>query len=143
MNVHSGDDVVLHAEPAEQAQVLEGPGKSRAGDLIGLLSRDFLIIEENPSFGGRVDSRDYVEQRGLSGAVGADDSDDLAFVYLDVDIRQGCEAAETLCDFLYFQNTHFLLPFPALSCLCLMYLKFTLPRIPSGLNSRMITMIAP
>ena len=69
----------------------------------GVMSTPLNVI----SAGLRLERRrNQVEQRGLAGAVGADETQNLSFVHVEVDVRHSGEAAEVLADSLTFKQVH-------------------------------------
>src|SRR5207244_366256 len=71
-------EVVEHAHTLEESDVLEGAGDAERGDVGRLEVRPVLAVENDPSLVRMVEATDRVEQRGLAGAVGTDDGQDLA-----------------------------------------------------------------
>ena len=71
-------DVVQHRELAEQADGLEGAGDAALGDQVGPQPGDVGAVQADRAAGGAQEAGDDVEQGGLAGAVGADDTEDLA-----------------------------------------------------------------
>ena len=72
------DDVLGHGEVGEGLELLEGAGHAAAGDAVGPHAGDLAAVEEDAAGVERLEAGDQVEQRGLAGAVGPDDADDLA-----------------------------------------------------------------
>ena len=70
-------DVILHRHGVEQANVLECTGNTHAVDLIDRLARGVLTIEQDGAMRGLVHLGEQVEDRGLAGTVGADETGDL------------------------------------------------------------------
>ena len=60
--------------------LLERATEAALGPRLGLEVGDVLAEQADPARGRRVEARHAVEQRGLAGAVGAEDPDDLALV---------------------------------------------------------------
>jgi hypothetical protein len=93
-DVEVGHDIQVVA----QRQVLvhgcdpEGGRGLRAADVHRLAGEEDLALV------GRVGAGDDLDQRGLAGAVVADEGDDLAGGDLEVDLRQGLHGAEPLAD---------------------------------------------
>src|SRR5688572_10299160 len=61
-------------------------------------------VEDDPSLVGMVEAADDVEERGLAGAVRADDGDDLAARDLEADLRERGQRAEAHAHALYLQQ---------------------------------------
>lgn len=70
-------DVVLHRHGVEQANVLECTGNTHAVDLIDRLARGVLTVEQDGAVRGLIHLGEQVEDRGLTGTVGADQTGDL------------------------------------------------------------------
>ena len=70
-------DVVLHRHGVEQANVLECTGNTHAVDLVDRLARGVLAVEQDGAVRGLVHLGEQVEDRGLAGAVGTDETGDL------------------------------------------------------------------
>ena len=88
--------VVEHREPAEQGDVLERARHAEGCDLARPPARDVAAFEHDAPFVRLVEAGDHVEQRGLAGAVGADDRDDAALGDVDRHAVDGGDAAEVL-----------------------------------------------
>ncbi len=87
-------DIVEHREPAEQAVDLEGAGDA-ALDPVGLRHLgDVEALEQHMSLGRPQQAGQQVDQRGLAGAVGADQGMPRAGLELEVDVARGGERAE-------------------------------------------------
>src|SRR5699024_7644379 len=78
----------------------------------GMILDDFLVVEPYAAVGGGVDPGDDVEGRGLAGAVGADEGDDLPPVHLQRQVIHRHHAAELHGDVFYpqYRFTHLCLP---------------------------------
>ena len=70
-------DVVLHRHGVEQADVLERTGDAHAVDLIDRLARGVLTVEQDGAVRGLVHLGEQVEDRGLTGTIGANQAGDL------------------------------------------------------------------
>ena len=70
-------NVILHRHGIKQANVLEGTGNTHAVDLVDRLARGVLAIEQDGAVRGLVHLGEQVEDRGLTGAVGADQTGNL------------------------------------------------------------------
>src|SRR5512143_3663728 len=77
--------VVEDGHVVEEGDVLEGPGDAQVGHLVRLHSGDLAILEVDRAALRLVDARDAVEDRGLPGAVGADDRVDAPLLHVDRD----------------------------------------------------------
>ena len=67
-------------------------------DEIGADLGDVPPLKLDLPAGGGIDARDDVEERGLAGAVGAADADDVACVNVEIEIIHRCQRAEILED---------------------------------------------
>ena len=70
-------NVVLHRHSVEQADVLESTGDAHAVDLIDRLARGVLTVEQDGAVRGLVHLGEQVEDRGLTGTIGANQAGDL------------------------------------------------------------------
>ena len=91
----SDHDVLEDRHVGEQPHVLEGASDAQRGDDAGVEANDRLSLELDLAFGGRHQTGDGVKERGLAGAIRADDADDLTFVDMEVQARQGVQATES------------------------------------------------
>ncbi len=87
-------DVVEHAHVLEQRQVLEGAADAEPGPGVGIERGDVLPAIEQLAFGRPVAARNAIDDRGLAGAVGADDREQLAVVDAKTDIGERTNATE-------------------------------------------------
>ena len=70
--------LAMIGQPSEGPHVLEGAGDAHVDDIPGLQPDDLLALEANAAGIGFQNGRDQPQQRGLAGAVGADQSQHLA-----------------------------------------------------------------
>ena len=90
-----GDEEVLEdGEAADEADVLEGAADAADRALVGPQVGHVLAADADVARGRRVEAGHAVEERGLAGAVGADEADDLVLVDGEADVLQGLQAAE-------------------------------------------------
>src|SRR5262245_55369153 len=75
---HAHEHVIEAAHLPEDAGLLEGPDEAEPRDLRHAQPRDLAAVEADRAAVYRMGAHDRVEQRGLAGAVGADEADDLA-----------------------------------------------------------------
>jgi hypothetical protein len=94
VEVAAQQQVVEHGEVLEQLDVLEGPGHAGAGDAVGLEPDQVAAGEADGALLGPVQAREAVEQRGLAGAVGTDDGEQLVGPDLERHRPQGADAGE-------------------------------------------------
>ena len=78
----------------EQLDVLEGAGDAQRGDAVRRHVGDVGAVEHQLAAGRLVDAAHQVEDRGLAGAVGADDGEDLALADVEGHAVDGLDAAE-------------------------------------------------
>ncbi len=91
----AGDlDVVQSRKVLEKADILKGPGDAPRRVGMSGLTHEILAAEENVPLRRLVDSGEHVEDRRLSGAVGADEPRQIALGEGNIEIRHGLEAAE-------------------------------------------------
>src|SRR5690606_3401057 len=86
--------VVEHAEPGEQADVLEGARDAEPADAVRALAADLAAREDDAPRARRVDAGDDVERRCLAGAVRADQRHQLVRADAQVERGDGGESAE-------------------------------------------------
>ena len=79
----------------EQAKVLKGAGDTPLGN--GSRRKASKVLAFKKDFSGIrvVDAGNTIEYGGLPGTVGTDNGQDLLLLYLEMDIREGLNAAET------------------------------------------------
>jgi hypothetical protein len=94
VQVAAEEQVVEHGEVFEQLDVLEGPGQAGPGDAVRLQPGQVAAVEADAALLGPVQARQAVEQRGLAGAVGADDGEQLARPDLEAHRAEGPDAGE-------------------------------------------------
>ena len=106
--MHADQHVLGHRHVIEEALVLERAGDAEAGNDVGGEAGDLPapVIEPNPAGGRRIDAADEVEDRRLAGAVGPDETDDLALVDSQGEIVHGPEAAEVLRQAFSLEKRH-------------------------------------
>ena len=81
--VGAEDQVLLDAHPAEHLTPFGHERDATTHQVLGLDLRDVLILERDDAAPRGKQSRNGLHERGLAGAVGADDRDDLALVDMD------------------------------------------------------------
>src|SRR5207302_11350632 len=90
----------------EQTDILERARNACGGDLVRLQAGQVAPVEHERARLGRVKSRQDVEQRGLAGAVGADQAENFAGADGKRDFRKRLHAAKALGDALGSQERH-------------------------------------
>jgi hypothetical protein len=78
----------------EQREVLEGAADAERGPGVGRETRDVAALIEQLAIGGPITAGNAVDDRGLAGAVGADDRELLAGVDREADFAERAHAAE-------------------------------------------------
>ena len=106
MAVPADQQVGQHGRILEQLDVLEGAGDAELGDLVRRHLGDVAALEEQLARGRVVEPRDQVEDRGLAGAVGADDGEDLALFDAEAHAVDRLEAAELQGDAVDREEAH-------------------------------------
>src|SRR5207245_1065343 len=76
VEVHAGDDVLNRGEVTVEADVLKGPGHAHRRDLVRPASADVDTVETDFTAVRAQLSGHQVDQCGLAGAVGADETGD-------------------------------------------------------------------
>ena len=79
------EEVLLHAEIAEDAPVFRHPAHSEAGDLVGRLPSQLTAVEADRPAGDVHQAHHGLERGGLAGAVPAQERDHLAFARAERD----------------------------------------------------------
>src|SRR4029077_14070589 len=81
--VRTDHHVLQDRERREQRQVLERPGHTDAGDLVGTQRQQVLTVEGDVALARLVETTDAVEQRGLAGTVRSDEGADVPLLDLE------------------------------------------------------------
>src|SRR5882724_1268202 len=97
-------DVVEHAHVVKQRKVLEGAADAERGPRVGVERGDVAAAIKQLAFGRPVTARDAVDDRGLAGAVRADDRKQLTVVYAKADLGERSHATETQRYPAHFQS---------------------------------------
>ena len=84
----------------EQLDVLEGARDPQPGDHMRRRAGDVLPVKQQLAFGGIIDPADQIEDRGLAGAIRADDREDLTFLDSEAHRIDRADTAEPDRDFL-------------------------------------------
>ena len=87
-------DVFQHGHLGENPDVLKGPADAHVGDLGGVLLDDALPLEGNAAGGGNQVAGDGIEECGLAGAVGTDETGKFSLIDVNADIIHSPQAAE-------------------------------------------------
>src|SRR3981081_219076 len=102
----------------EQRQILERAADAEPGPRIRIEGGDILPAIEQLAFGRPVAARDAVDDRGLAGAVGADDREQFAVVDAKTDIGERAYATKAQRHPAHFQSVfHAFPPLAALGAL--------------------------
>src|SRR5712671_5966167 len=87
-------DVIEHAHMMKQRKVLEGAADAEGRPGVGVERGDIPPAIEQLAFGRPVAARDAVDDRGLAGAVGADNREQLAVVHAKTDLGERTDATK-------------------------------------------------
>src|SRR5664279_353106 len=87
-------DVVEYRKVGKQGDVLEGAADADLGDLVRGPGQDALSLQQDVTFAGLIEPGEAIEQRGLAGAVGPDQAENLALMHVEGHAVQGDDAAE-------------------------------------------------
>ena len=87
-------DVVHHREIRKQRDVLEGAADADLGDPVRRPRQDARAFHQDVAGRRLIEPGEAVEQRGLAGAVRADQAEDLALVHVEGHAVQRDDAAE-------------------------------------------------
>ena len=88
--------VLEDGQLAEGPRDLEGAGDAPVADAVGSQPADLGVLEPDGAGGGDQRARHAVEQRGLAGAIGPDEAEDLALADGEGHGVEGGEAPELL-----------------------------------------------
>src|SRR5262249_21570026 len=89
-----GHDVVERRHALEQRHVLKSPRNATQPGLVGPHGRSRPSLEGDAALLRVIEAVDDVEQRGLAGAIGADDGADLAFADVEGNAADRLDPAE-------------------------------------------------
>ena len=96
--------VLQHRHLGNHLHVLEGARDAQPRDGARALAADGLAAPVHRAARQRQHAGDQVEERGLAGAVGADQRDDVAAVQVEADVVDGHQPAELLAHRLHVQQ---------------------------------------
>ena len=106
--MHADQDIFQHRHLGKQTNRLERPGDAAPTDLVWTLTDEVdglrVVVEQYASGVWAVQARDAVKERRLSAAIGPNDGDDRAPGYVQIDLVQRDEPAETTSQTLYLEN---------------------------------------
>ena len=94
------EQVLRDGEPVQGAELLDDDGDAVVVAVDLVLGRDLLAVEREGARADRQDARQHVGERGLAGAVLADQGVDLAGVEVEGDLLDRVRGAELLIDFV-------------------------------------------
>ena len=83
MSLQTQRDVLDHRHRREQPCVLERPAEAQNGPAVRRLVRHVAAQEENPAGCRSHEAADRIEDRGLAGPVGTDETENLALMQLE------------------------------------------------------------
>ena len=89
-------DIVEHRHVVPQPNVLKGAGNPQSRDLVRLEAGSRFAADTNLPLAWLVEAADQVEDRGLAGAIGSDQSDQFAVIEGDAEVADRRQATETL-----------------------------------------------
>src|SRR5262249_60867852 len=95
-----------HRQRPEELDVLERTRDPALDDAARPRPQQALAVETNVTAVRRVQPGDHVERRGLPGAVGPDQADDLSGADREGDAVERDDAAEALGDAADFEESH-------------------------------------
>jgi len=98
--------VVHHREVREGLDDLEGPGQPEPADQVGPEPQELAAVQVDAPRVRPEKPRDHGEQRGLAGAIRADQAQDLGIPQAEVDFRERPKPAEALGDSPDLQRRH-------------------------------------
>ncbi len=78
VEMEAGEDVVQHRHAPEELDILEGAGQAQAGPAVGGQAHHLRAGQPDAAGAGGQKAVNQIEAGGLAGAVGADQTDDLA-----------------------------------------------------------------
>ena len=87
-------NVVENGEAAEEPDVLEGSSYPELYDLIHAQTGQIAALQRNAAIGGLVNAGNEIEDGGFTGAVWADQSDELVLSDNEIDGVDGGETSE-------------------------------------------------
>lgn len=96
--------IVQHGQFGKQPDVLEGPGDSHLGHLVGFLPIDPLAVEGDFPFRRFIHPGQHIEGRGLAGAVGPDETDQFPFVDLHGQVGYSPQAPKDHGRIIHFEQ---------------------------------------
>src|SRR5947199_2034342 len=88
----------------EQRKVLKSAADAEGGPRIRIEAGDVLAAIEQLAFGRLVAAGNAIDDRGLAGAVRADDREQLAVVHAKTDFRQRADASKAQRHPAHFQR---------------------------------------
>src|SRR5260370_28706402 len=103
-------DVVEKTYVMKQGEVMESAADAEAGTRVGIERGDVAAAIEQLAFGRPVAARDTVDDRGLAGAVGADDRKQFAVVHAKTDVGERTYAAKAQRHTAHFQSVFHAFP---------------------------------
>jgi hypothetical protein len=86
--------IIQTAETCIEFNVLKGSGDSELSDGVSWNFKKIFVLIKDLALLGFIETTDAVEEAGLSGSIGADDTQDLSSSQLEVDIGEGNQIAE-------------------------------------------------
>src|SRR5262245_47841367 len=94
MNVTTDFDIIQDAHALEEGDVLEGTRDAQRGASMRLQIGDVASLEEDVTGCWSVDATDAIEDTRLTGAVRANDGEEVTCLYCETHARQSCHATK-------------------------------------------------
>ena len=91
--------IVQNREFCKQADILKSACNAHFADFMRLPAHNILPIQADSAVGGTIYAGEHIEHRGLSGAVGAEESEDFAPRHIERNAVYGGKIAEPLAQF--------------------------------------------
>ena len=104
LQIAAGHDVVEHAHPAEQRNILERPRNALRGCIVRVHVAPRCAAKRDRALLRVVDAVDDVQQRALPCAVRTDDRAHLMLAHVEGDVGERLDAAEGKRDIFQLQN---------------------------------------
>ena len=102
--MRAGQHILPHRHAAEQCQVLKGAAEAKRRHGVAWQAGGVGAGEGHAPLARPVDPADDVEERGLAGAIGADQPTDLAFLHREGDAAHRRDAAEAHHDIAHLKQ---------------------------------------
>src|SRR6266581_3445116 len=94
MQIEPGAHVVENGKRGEQANVLERARDAASGDRAGFETCNWCVLKTNRAAGRPINARDNVEHSRFTGAIRANQADQIVRADLQIECRNGGESTE-------------------------------------------------